>query len=139
MSSDRKLVASRDAHGRTALQKAAEAGRWEVVELLLNGDLASAGELVNATDKVLVFISAIVLPRIDNGPGFSCPLLPRKSFLWVSAKRLLRMIRIRTPFPSCCCDVFAVLSDPGRQNMTINQTAFGRESGVFHDASFPPF
>ena len=50
--SDRRLIGSRDAYGRTALHKAAKMGHVEIVEKLLNGDLSIATELAQATDRV---------------------------------------------------------------------------------------
>ncbi len=51
LASDRKLITSRDVHGRTALHKAASEGHIEVVERLLNGDLTSAETLAKATER----------------------------------------------------------------------------------------
>ncbi|TRY79291.1 hypothetical protein TCAL_09903 [Tigriopus californicus] len=65
VSSDRKLIGSRDRLGRTALHKAAQAGQVEVVEKLLNGDLSSAEDLARAKDKDLR-TAAHYAARCDN-------------------------------------------------------------------------
>ncbi len=52
LASDRRLISSRDQHGRTALHKAAQLGSTAIVETLLNGDLTLAEALARAADKV---------------------------------------------------------------------------------------
>ena len=52
LSSDRKMILSRDQFGRTALHKAAKGGFAEIAIKLLNGDLAQADYLAKAVDKV---------------------------------------------------------------------------------------
>ena len=73
--SDRRLVTSRDGHGRTALHKAARAGHTEIVEKLLNGDLASSTALAQATDRVSLHLRNLIplhyLLIVNNASGES--------------------------------------------------------------------